>query len=158
MAPHLPDFFPQPKGAEYMRKTAARCCPICQDSDTEVLHTQKFALPEGHPLMDGYDVVCCEHCGFVYADTTATQEDYDVFYAKFSKYEDDKTSSGSGDTPWDARRLEGTALQIAETLPNKLVRILDIGCANGGLLKCLRKMGFDNLCGIDPSPDRKSVV
>ena len=97
-------------------------------------------------------MVCCKHCGFVYADTTATQEDYDLFYAKFSKYEDDKTSTGSGDTPWDAKRLEGTARQIAKTLTNKRERILDIGCANGGLLKCLRKLGFDNLCGIDPSP------
>ena len=135
-----------------MRKLALRNCPICEGIYCEVLHTQKFVLPEGHPLADGYDIVYCEHCGFVYADTTTTQEDYDVFYAKFSKYEDDKTSTGSGDTPWDAKRLEGTARQIGQTLTDTRERILDIGCANGGLLKCLRKLGFDNLCGIDPSP------
>ena len=140
------------EGDGCMRKTAARCCPICQVSDAEVLHTQNFVLPDGHPLADDYDVMCCEHCGFVYADTVATQKDYERFYAKFSKYEDNKTSTGSGDTPWDAKRLEGTARQIAKTLTNKRERILDIGCANGGLLKCLRKLGFDNLCGIDPSP------
>lgn len=30
--------------------------------------------------------------------------------------------------------------------------ILDIGCANGGLLEALSDRGFTNLTGIDPSP------
>jgi SAM-dependent methyltransferase len=135
-----------------MRKLALRNCPICEEIYCEVLHTQKFVLPEGHPLASGYDVVCCEHCGFVYANTVATQKDCECFYAKFSKYEDDKTSSGGGDTPWDAKRFEDTALHIGRFLPDTQSRILDIGCANGGLLKTLRKSGFENLCGIDPSP------
>jgi SAM-dependent methyltransferase len=135
-----------------MRKLALRNCPICEEIYCEVLHTQKFVLPDGHPLAGGYDVVCCEHCGFVYADTVATQKDYECFYSKFSKYEDNKTSSGGGDTPWDAKRFEDTALQIGSFLPDTQSRILDIGCANGGLLKALRKSGFENLCGIDPSP------
>ena len=135
-----------------MRKLALRNCPICEEIYCKVLHTQKFVLPEGHPLAGGYDVVCCEHCGFVYADTVATQKDYECFYAKFSKYEDNKTSSGGGDTPWDAKRFEDTALHIGRFLPDTKSRILDIGCANGGLLKTLRKSGFENLCGIDPSP------
>ena len=128
-----------------------RNCPICQKINCEILHTQKFVLSEGHPLAGGYDVVCCQHCGFVYADTVATQKDYDCFYAKFSKYECDKASSGDGDTPWEVKRLENTALQISKFLPDLQSRILDIGCANGGLLKALRKLGFENLCGIDPS-------
>ena len=129
-----------------------RKCPICEGLKAEVLHTQSFVLPEGHPQSDGYDVVCCVRCGFVFADTAATEEDYDRYYAQFSKYEDSKTSTGAGDTPWDARRLTDTARQIAGFLPDRRWRILDIGCANGGLLKCLRELGFENLYGIDPSP------
>ena len=53
----------------------------------DVLHKQNFVLPEGHPLANGYLVVACDNCGFVYADTQVSQHDYDVFYARFSKYE-----------------------------------------------------------------------
>lgn len=158
-----------------MIKISERKCPICGTSECEVLHNQRFVLPEGHPLSDGYDVVSCVKCGFVYADTTATQDDFECFYTKFSKYEDHLTATGGGDTPWDLKRLQSTAKQIAtiishgndktlhdanfsfdhssKTPPLKFsnASILDIGCANGGLLQSLRQLGFENLCGIDPS-------
>jgi len=133
-------------------RTATRPCPICGEARCEALHRQKFVLPEGHPLAAGYAVVCCTHCGFVYADTTVGQADYDRFYAQFSKYEDRQTSTGGGDTPWDAERLRDTAACIAGFLPDRQARILDIGCANGGLLAALRDLGWGNVRGVDPSP------
>ncbi|MFM6900011.1 MAG: class I SAM-dependent methyltransferase, partial [Microcystis panniformis] len=133
------------------QKKSLRNCPICQEENGEILHTQNFVLPEGHPLSNGYDILCCDRCGFVYADTTVSQKDYDVFYAKLSKYEDKKTATGGGESPYDAARLQKTAECIAEFLPDKSVRILDIGCANGGLLGYLKKLGYNNLCGLDPS-------
>lgn len=134
------------------QKKSLRNCPICQEENGEILHTQNFVLPEGHPLSNGYDILCCDRCGFVYADTTVSQKDYDIFYAKLSKYEDKKTATGGGESPYDAARLQKTAECIAEFLPDKSVRILDIGCANGGLLGYLKKLGYNNLCGLDPSP------
>jgi C4-type Zn-finger protein len=77
-----------------MIKISDRKCPICKASECELIHKQRFVLPEGHPQAAGYDVVCCTRCGFVFADTTVTQQDYDVFYAKFSKYQDNVTSTG----------------------------------------------------------------
>jgi SAM-dependent methyltransferase len=118
----------------------------------EVLHTQKFVLPEGHPLADGYRVVACGKCGFVYADTQVSQKDYDVFYARFSKYESSSTSTGGGGSPEDAKRLKEMAGCIAGVIPDRQARLVDIGCANGGLLKELRDLGYTRLCGIDPSP------
>ena len=129
-----------------------RSCPICKEYRCKVLRTQNFILPEGHPLAHGYDVVCCEQCGFVYADTGVSQTDYDAFYARFSKYEDKQTSTGGGESPWDMERLNQTAAYIAQALPQRHARILDIGCANGGLLKSLRDVGYANVCGLDPSP------
>lgn len=137
---------------ETLKKKLVRPCPICQGENGEVLHKQNFVLPEGHPLANGYDIVCCDRCGFIYADTTVSQKDYDIFYAKLSKYEDKKTGTGGGDSPWDAERLQKTAECIAEFLPDKNIRILDIGCANGGLLGYLKDLGYNNLCGLDPSP------
>ncbi|MCX6925595.1 MAG: class I SAM-dependent methyltransferase [Verrucomicrobia bacterium] len=141
---------PQSKAAA--RKISARGCPVCAAIACEVLHSQRFVLPEGHPLAVGYDVVCCEQCGFCFADTTVSQRDYDAFYARFSKYEDNKTSTGGGGSSEDAQRLQETAACLAEALPDRSVRLLDIGCANGGLLKALRELGYSNLTGIDPSP------
>lgn len=129
-----------------------RPCPVCDGGECAVMHTQRFVLPEDHPLRDGYKVVCCDRCGFVYASTPANQADYDAFYAKFSKYEDNTTSTGSGVTPWDAERLEGTAADLTRFIPDRAARIVDIGCANGGLLAALKARGYENLCGVDPSP------
>lgn len=131
---------------------AYRNCPICGAIDVEVMHTQRFELPDGHPLSKGYNVVNCIACGFVYADTNVSQADYDRFYTDLSNYEDQKTSTGGGDNSFDGARLEITARQVADFLKNPDARILDVGCANGGLLKALKEIGYLNLCGIDPSP------
>ena len=130
---------------------ADRPCPICGGGELDHLHTQRFVLPEDHPLGSGYDVVCCRGCGFVFASTPADQEAYDAFYAKFSKYEDNTTSTGGGATPWDAERLDGTAADVARHAPSRTARIVDVGCANGGLLAAFKSRGYENLCGVDPS-------
>jgi SAM-dependent methyltransferase len=129
----------------------ARACPICQCEQAQVLHAQNFVLPEGHPLRDGYNVVACAHCGFVYADSAATQHDYDEFYARHSKYDAASISTGGGASPSDQKRLREMAHDIAPFLDAD-ASILDIGCATGGLLRELQVLGFANGRGLDPSP------
>jgi SAM-dependent methyltransferase len=119
-----------------------RKCPSCLGAPAEVLHHQEFDLIAGHPLADGYDVVACHACAFVYADTSATQEDYDAFYEQMSKYSDPATGTGSGAVAWDAERLRDTATILARFLNSSKDRILDLGCAGGG---------FSNTIGVDPS-------
>ena len=133
-------------------RQALRNCPICSHDRVDVLHSQKFALPEAHPLTDGYDIVCCSNCGFVYADTAASQEAYDRFYTEHSKYEDGKTATGGVDNRWDRERQADTAKQISDLLNNPSCSILDVGCANGGLLRSLKDFGYTHVFGIDPSP------
>jgi SAM-dependent methyltransferase len=135
-----------------MDKQSLRRCPICEGVSCEVLHAQRFVLPEGHPLADGYDVVCCRGCGFVFADTPVSQREYDAFYRQCSKYQDGGTSTGGGEAPWDARRLREMAAALAEFVPARGARMLDVGCANGGLLRALGELGFRRLTGLDPSP------
>jgi SAM-dependent methyltransferase len=135
-----------------MNKKSLRACPICRGAVGEVLHTQRFVLPEGHPLADGYDVLCCDACGFVFADTTVSQKEYDEFYRICSKYEDGQTSTGGGESRWDHQRLRETAATISEVIGNRDARILDVGCANGGMLRALQELGFRHLTGLDPSP------
>jgi len=132
-------------------KQSSRHCPSCLGVPAEVLHHQEFDLIEGHPLAGGYDVVVCEACGFVYADTATTQEDYNDFYQQMSKYSDPATGTGSGNLGWDAERLHETAAIVARFLASSDARILDLGCARGGLLSCLRELGFNHSIGVDPS-------
>jgi SAM-dependent methyltransferase len=135
----------------YARGGVRRACPVCDARTAIALHHQAFVLPDGHPLADGYDVVCCQPCGFVYADTDVPQEAYERFYSDSSKYADVQTSTGGGDLPWDDRRLEETAGEITRHLPNRDARIVDVGCANGGLLKWLSAAGYRALHGVDPA-------
>lgn len=129
-----------------------RSCPVCGGTRGTGVHRQRFVLPDDHPLTNGYEVRCCSDCGFVFADTTVSQADYDVFYARFSKYEDGTTSTGGGTAPWDADRLRDTAAWIAKHFDDRDGSIVDVGCANGGLLMALKELGFHRLLGVDPSP------
>jgi SAM-dependent methyltransferase len=134
-----------------MRKSANRGCPICAEPQVDMLHHQRAVVPEGYMLRGAYDVACCMRCGFVYADTADTQEQYDRYYSERSKYADAKTATGGGTSAWDAARLADTARLLSQYLPDQHARIADFGCANGGLLRCLQELGYTQLVGIDPA-------
>ena len=133
-------------------KKSHRPCPVCSTREVEVIHHQRFILPAGHPLPASFDVVACPTCGMTYADTAGTASDYDKYYADYSKYADQATSTGGGGNQHDQARLAETATEIAKHIPNRSLKIVDIGCANGGLLGALKERGYSHLFGVDPSP------
>ncbi len=133
-------------------KNLLRPCPVCEGKRGDVLHHQRFAVSDDYPLPDEYDVVICASCGMVYADTPAMQSDYDRFYATCSIYEQPAGAQTGTTPPEDIARLEQSGALFANHIPSKQARILDVGCANGGLLQVLGRLGFSNLVGIDPSP------
>jgi SAM-dependent methyltransferase len=132
-------------------KQLVRPCPICDNQKGEILHKQFFSLRSDSPLPSEYEVVFCTGCGFVYADTPANQAVYNEYYTLLSKYEDLVIASGSGIENYDYNRLEFTADTIKRILPDFSSAILDMGCANGGLLRSLKQLGYHNISGIDPS-------
>lgn len=127
-----------------------RKCPICDSVTGHILNTQKFILSDNHPLKNGYDVVSCVSCGFVYADTDAVQEDYDRFYNDFSKYEEGANVIGSGTSYFDNIRLRETAQYLFKMVGTEK-KIIDVGSAKGGLLREFQKNGYQNLYAYDPS-------
>lgn len=128
-----------------------RPCPICNNQEGEILHKQVFTLPSNSPLPNEYEIVSCLNCGFVFADTSVDQTIYNNYYTLLSKYEDIEISSGGGIGSYDHLRLELTAATIHRILPDHSANILDMGCANGGLLYALKQLGYKNIMGIDPS-------
>ena len=138
--------------AAVLSPRSRRACGACGSNQALVCHHQRFVVPDGYPLPASYDVLACSRCGFVYADPSATQLDYDRFYSDWSKYDDGSTATGGGLSPYDAARLATTAQDIARALPSKVASILDAGCATGGLLQALRDQGFSSVAGLDPSP------
>lgn len=138
--------------ASALKSQAHRSCGVCGGAaGNTICHHQRFVVPSGYPLPEQYNVVVCRRCGFVYADSAASQSDYDRFYSEWSKYDDSITATGSGLLPFDAARLSATAADIARALPSRTMSILDAGCATGGLLTALRDQGFSAVAGLDPS-------
>lgn len=58
-------------------------------------------------------------------------------------------TNGSGEFSWEQKRFESVGRLIDERVLDRRTDILDIGCANGGLLNILASRGFRNLYGLD---------
>lgn len=69
-------------------KNANRKCPICDNKYVKIMQNIEMVIDAKYSLPSNYDVVCCDNCGFVYADTEATSDDYDIYYSKYNTYSD----------------------------------------------------------------------
>lgn len=132
-----------------MKNKLFRKCPICGSENVNYIYKQTFYKLNESPLYPEYDIVFCKNCGFIYANTPSTQEEYDLYYEICSKYQDLK-SGGSGTNFYDLTRLKESTTFI-KNFVDKNSKILDIGCGNGGLLNELKEEGYSNLSGLDPS-------
>lgn len=126
-----------------------RSCPVCnRESNAALVHEQEFAVIESVTFLEGYKVVCCNYCGAVYADNIPPQSDFENYYSEQSKYEnisaiDFGVRENYADLLYRALSKNGSV--------NMDSAVLDIGCGLGGFLYVLKKRGFRNLEGIDPS-------
>jgi hypothetical protein len=121
-------------------KDTRRACPVCLHARAEVIHSQRFALPEGQSPVDSYDVVCCERCGVGFADTAVLQSQYNALYANLSRYAAGPAAHVA-DGERDVVRFHDVAATIGRIVRDQRARIVDIGCANGYLLKALAALG-----------------
>lgn len=127
-----------------------RACPVCGGKSSELLFRQSFRALEGIGLLEGYDLVVCQGCGMTFADGIPEQHSFDQYYRDFSKYAyEHRGGKESEDHEW---RLSQIANVMLPFLPDRGVRILEIGSATGRLLRFLKDAGYENAFGLDPSP------
>ena len=139
--------------AQRPRKAMAadqRACPICASTQVAVLHTQRYGLFDDSALPRETTIVRCDTCGMVYARSDACAEAYRAHYTQHSKYDTSVAASGSGESPFDRRRLRDTAKFLGESW-SRGGSFLDVGAGRGGLLAALRSEGFSRLAGVDPA-------
>lgn len=129
-------------------KKLLRICPICGSVEGEVLYSMKFNLVNNAVLPDQFDVVVCTKCGFVYNDSPATQEDYNRHYSCNSIYESENLKGLGGSI--DNNKFEEIFERISPYLYEN-ISIVDVGCAQGGMLNVLKEKGYLNLNGMDLS-------
>jgi len=129
-----------------------RVCPVCGNNQGELLTGIDFLQFSGSALPEHYDIVACFACGFVYNDTDVKQADFCRYYSLQSKYAAKDITGTDGISHFDKKRFEKIINFMISVLPSLSVSIVDIGCAQGGLLNMLKEKGFHNLCGVDLSP------
>lgn len=124
-----------------------RPCPLCYSNAKEHLYHQNF-YSDVISLMKEYDVVVCKACGFVYADNIPSQEEFNTYYAKMSRYE---FSHNNSEVSANYSEHENSLIDFIEPYIKKDSKIVDVGCSTGTLLSLFKKRGYTKLFGVDPS-------
>ncbi len=114
-----------------------RLCPLCSSDNREKLY--EYTLSNGSQQTV---YACC--CGMVYATNPQSTN-----YSANSLYMA-PNAIGSGGTEADRMRLDGIVDTLVGAGISKSARIIDIGCAQGGLLDALKLRGYTNIVGMDP--------
>ena len=130
-----------------------RVCPICGALQGKFLEHISMTVPQYFTVAGSYDVVACCECGFVYADVVGKQENYNSYYANYNNY---SALSDLKENIYD--KICDERVKFLEKYLKKEYKILDIGCGAGDLLKKLKKRGYCNLFGIDPSDNSIRVL
>lgn len=118
-----------------------RKCPICSSEKSKKIYKQKFADNLFHIISS------CDRCGFVFVSNSPGQKYYDNYYKTISKYEHERDEI-----------LHRKYCEIISQYCKKDVKILDVGCSTGHLLYQLKRIGYQNISGIDPSPVCKKLA
>jgi SAM-dependent methyltransferase len=126
-----------------MKNKLHRHCPVCNSSNIKNIRRVSFNME--NILPDYYFLACCKNCGFVYAKTPADAGDYERYYNEHNKYSGTITIDSEADSIYKA------ASPFLLKYIKKDDAVLDMGCGTGGLLLNMRKNGYLNLTGCDPS-------
>lgn len=125
-----------------------RQCEICGNGINLLpIKEIRFSLPDSYKIPSGYEIVSCRNCGFCYADTLASIDDYNYYYTHYNYY------SGAVHVRTPNDMSKNVIVDLLNEISVKQARILDIGFGDGEQLLLLKEAGYENLFGIDPSSE-----
>ncbi len=132
-----------------MPSTLMRSCPLCRCQEGGTIGRLKFALFDECPLAEQFEIVYCQHCGFVFYNTPTDKENFTRYYnqntAYFTNYRQPSDS--------ELERHRHIAELIARHSSHKRKPVVDVGCNRGYLLQALQKANFSDPWGIDMLPE-----
>ena len=137
-------------GKSTLMTIKARPCHVCAGTSRNVLYHQQFSGLSSGSFLPGYNVCVCGDCGLAFADELPPPESFDRYYAEMSKWE--FLDNDGKESEQDARRFAATADFLETVGVRRESPVLDIGCATCGMLAVMKKRGYAQLLGIDPSP------
>lgn len=120
-----------------------RRCPLCNTCNSMPIEQIHMSVPADYHLPSAYCIVSCENCGFVYADTAATMEDYNYYYTHCNFYADDSKD----DNNWRYNSVE----VFLKKYISKDANLLECGAGNGRFIQALKQHGYTQLSATDPS-------
>lgn len=126
-----------------------RVCPICDNNTGMILKKVRMHLPDGSPLPCEYDIVCCNVCGFTYANMMADQNVFNRYYDRFNMYSENEDIKLNDWVEYLYKEIEKLFIHKISMEAN----ILDVGCGGGEFLNFLKSKGYINLYGLDPSKE-----
>ncbi len=127
-----------------MNNKLHRNCPVCDSR--RIKNIRRISFDMENILPDHYFLAYCRSCGFIYANTPASAEDYERYYYEHNKY------SSTITIDIEANSIYGAISPFLLKYIKKGDSVLDMGCGTGGLLFNMRKDGYSDLTGCDPSP------
>lgn len=133
-----------------------RVCEICGDTARIALYTQHFIAPSISGNHQGYTVVCCDRCGFTFADNIPNQTFFDSYYSNERFFQNNEKTARS--THGEVDRRVRFSLDMVVSNTSKSQRILDIGCYDGELLSGLKKRGYKKIVGLEPSGEAVALA
>lgn len=135
---------------ERPRTALARPCPVCAHGDGYVLGELTFAPFDNFPIASRFAIAACSGCGLVLGNTPSRQADYNRYY-RGQNYSPTYLER----TPKPAERdyLDESVAILSGIVDTRQAAILDIGCGMGFFLEHLRAAGYDNITGLDSSPE-----
>jgi len=129
----------------------SRPCPLCGSTHSNTLRTMRYALFDDSHLPRTTWIDQCAVCGFVFANSEATAQDYAHHYQSNSIYAATQVRPGGGQEQFDRDRLNKVVQRISAQLsPEGL--LVDVGAGGGGLLHCAREYFNCQLAAVDPDP------
>lgn len=126
-------------------------CNLCRGKDAELLaSTERFGTPA--------TTVICRGCGLIYLNPRWTSDSYARFYEEDYRRLMGETNAVPYEMMLQQRVHGARIVDFCRSFLREGARILDIGCAAGGVLSAFRLAGKYELTGLEPSLQDSAFV